>query len=194
MNIVLDVISGASWSMVYICAIVIGFKYKTWCIPKLSICLNLSWEFWVVFDRVSQGEFKSIAFIIQIVWLLLDFFILLTLLFYDNAENKNIWNNILLFVIVFVLMNVLTCQAGLWEVIAFLINAIMSGLFIYRMGKDFSHWHSKVIALGKLLGTMAATILYGIIQWNILILWIGGICLFLDVVYFVMLQRNLRKL
>lgn len=190
MNTVLDVISGISWSLVYITAIFLGIRHKTWCIPKLAICQNFAWEFWVVFNRFKIGATQSVAYAIQLVWFLLDIVILFTWLYFDRRKDRQLSKNISLLLVVFAAMYLLAYRAEKWEFSAFLINAIMSAAFIVRASKSPGLRQSTVISIGKLIGTLAATILNGIIYWNPLLLWLGGLCFLFDCYYLSMLHRQ----
>ena len=189
MNLALDLISDICWSITYTAAIVLGAKRRTWCIPKLAICQNFAWEFWVVLDRFCTGGTRSVAFVIQFVWLLLDMGILFLWLRYDRNKGQPLKNAMLL-VVVMTAMYLLAYSGGYWEFAAFLINAIMSGLFILRASRDHSPWTSSVIASAKLVGTLAATILNGVIFRNGVILWLGGLCLIFDSYYLMTLRRK----
>lgn len=189
MNMFLDMVSGVSWSLVYLTAIIVGCKHRTWCIPKLAICQNFAWEFWVVLNRICTGGTHSIAFAIQLAWLLLDIGVLITWLIFDQINAKHFSSNLLLLYVVFAALYLLAYRAKNWEFSAFLINAIMSAAFIIRAHKDPGPWQSRFIAAGKLIGTLAATILNGIIYWNPLLLWLGGLCLLLDSYYLAIFRK-----
>lgn len=192
MNTVLDVTSGICWSIVYIVAIILGIKHKTSCIPSLAICQNFAWEFWVVVNRLCTHEIHSIAFVIQLTWLLLDVGILIIWLLFGKGSSKQFVKNILLLFLVMLIMFFLTLWAEKWEFTAFLINAIMSLLFIIEEKQKTLKKNSVIIAISKLVGTLAATILNGIIWWNPLILWLGGICFFFDCYYWAVLRSVMK--
>lgn len=185
----LDVTSGICWSIVYITAIFLGFLRKSWYIPKLAICQNLTWELLVVVNRLQSGSY-GIAFIIQLVWLLLDIGVLLTWLLYDRKETFSSIKKIGLLLTVFLAMYMLTSRAGKWEFAAFLINAIMSVGFVLWLFQEKTQHSSTVIAVAKLLGTLTATILNGWIWWNPLLLWLGGLCFLLDGYYLIVSLCN----
>lgn len=183
MNALLDFTCGFSWVIAYIVAIVHGFRHRTWCIPVLSICMNLSWEFCAVLNRLMNGAASGLPFFIQLSWLIFDMGIFAGWLFFDGKSRKQLCKNLMLLMIVFATVFWATRIAGKWEFSVFLINAIMSVEFIFRLEKDDSCWTSYTIAVAKLIGTFSATILNGLIFRNMMVLWLGGICLMLDSYY-----------
>lgn len=188
MHTLLDLTNGISWCIVYILAIIFGIKNKTWFIPKIAICQNFSWEFLMVLNRFLAGETYSIAFIIQLIWLILDAVILGSWIYLDRNKPFKLIQNIALSFLVFTAMFFLAYLAGEWEFSAFLINVIMSAAFVFRERKNIHAPCSVMIATCKLIGTLAATILSGIIYWDPLILWLGGICFILDIYYLAMIS------
>lgn len=190
MDVIFDVTSGVCWSIVYITAIILGFQNKTWFIPKLAICQNFAWELWMVSHQILNNSTHSVAFAIQITWLVLDIGVLVTMFLYDRGRPTNVLNNTIILGIVMLVMFALTIGAGKWELAAFLINAIMSIAFVIRLHKCPGNWTSIIIALSKFVGTLAATILNGIILYRPLILWLGGICLGFDIYYLILLCKK----
>lgn len=192
MNTFLDFTCGFSWTIAYIVAIVHGFRHKTWCIPALSICMNLSWEFCAVSNRLVIGATSGLPFFIQLSWLIFDLGILASWLLFAGKSRKLLYRNLCLLTIVFAIVFWATRIAGEWEFSVFLINVIMSVEFILRLEKDDSFWTSRTIAVAKLIGTFAAAILNGLVFRNMMVIWLGGICLMLDS-YYVFRLINLNK-
>lgn len=192
MNTLLDFICGFSWTVAYIAAIVRGFCNKTWCIPALSICMNFSWELCAVMNRVMNGSIFGLPFAMQLSWLTFDIGIFTSWLIFDRNGKMSLHKKPLLFAAVFLVVLWATLEMDQWEFSVFLINAIMSAEFIYRLSIDAAPWTSRTIAITKLIGTLAATILNGLIFWNQTVLWLGGICLILDA-YYVFLLIRLNK-
>ena len=191
MNTALDVTSGFCWSIVYLMAMILGFQRKTWYLPKLAICQNFVWELLVVISRVQSGSY-GVAFVIQLVWLLLDIGVLITWLRYDRTGRRPWPQKAGLLLAVLAAMYLLVYRAGQWEFAAFLINAIMSTGFVLRTLQDGFYQGSIVIAAAKLVGTLAATILNGWIWWNPVLLWLGGLCFMLDGYYFITILYKKR--
>ena len=192
MNGLLDIICGIAWSIAYVISIFRGFRRKTWCIPGLSICMNFAWELSVVIERISNGTADRQAFVIQFVWLILDFGIITTWLIYDKAGKCRFKRNLIQFITVFIAVYFIARVAGQWKFSVFLINVLMSGDFIARLKKDHSPWTSHLVAITKLIGTLAATVLNGFIYFDTIVLWLGGICFLLDA-YYLFLLFKLKK-
>lgn len=189
MTTLLDFTCGFSWTIAYIAAIIRGYRHKTWCIPALSICMNFSWELCAVLNRVMNGSVSGLPFAIQLSWLTFDIGILASWLIFDRKGKKRKYKNLLLFAAVFFAVSWITWIAEQWEFSVFLINVLMSAEFIYRLSIDDAQWTSRTIALTKLIGTLAATILNGLIFRNLTVLWLGGICLILDSYYVLRLKK-----
>lgn len=189
MTVVFDLGNGICWTLTYITAIILGFKNRTWCIPKLAICMSFSWELLVVINRIQNGSVGGIPFYVQLTWLILDVVILVIWLMFDGGTEK-LFQNLCLFFSVFTVMYVFAYRGQAWVLTAFLDNVIMSVLFIYRRTKDHTPWTSRLIAVAKMIGTFSATILEGLIWWNPMILYIGGMCFLLDLYYAATLFSN----
>ena len=82
---------------------------------------------------------------------------------------------------------------GRWEETAFIINLIMSVLFLFPGSRQV--YPSLPIAILKCLGTLSATFLHGIVQDDFLILTIGGLCLIADIcyIYEVLMDQKLHS-
>ena len=68
----------------------------------------------------------------------------------------------------------------------------MSIEFVLTVGKNKIS-NSLLIALFKLIGTTAATVLNGILNWNSGVLWCGGCCLILDMWYIICLVNKQKE-
>lgn len=183
MTVALDFLCGLGWTVAYILAVVRGFRYKTWCIPGFSICMNFAWELSAVLERISNGSTLGLPFAMQLSWLVFDLGILATWLLYDRSSKRQLLKNILLFLTVLITVYSVARLAGHWEFSVFLINLLMSLEFLVRLEKDPSAWASRGIAVAKLVGTLAATLLNGLVYTNLAVLWMGGLCLLLDSYY-----------
>lgn len=190
MPIVLDVCCGLFWGFAYVVAIVLGFKNKTHYIPGLSICMNFAWEFWVVVSRIRYGEIFSIAFFIQLTWLILDIGIVLTWQLFRKRKKLTCVKDICCFGCAFIIVFIWAFLGAGWESSVFVINLIMSLDFIIRLHTDNAKHTSLMIAVAKMIGTLAATILNGIVYVNALVCWLGGLCLILDIYYIVLLVKG----
>ena len=185
----LDACMGICWSLVYILAIALGIQQKTWCIPAVSICLNFSWEFWVVTFRLIHGGASGLAFYTQLGWLILDIGVLLTLICYFPKKH---------FVFVGLVVSLMIGWVLLFRLewfleFAFLDNALMSLLFIRRKLRDGTKGDSRLIGEAKLLGTLSSTVLEGVLRRNFFALYVGGICLILDAYYLLLVTQKTER-
>lgn len=178
-----------AWSFVYIIAIIIGLKDRTLCIPGIPICLNFSWELFVVMFRILNNGAAGLGFLIQIIWLLLDIPILILWLYYSRNNNL-FWKNLSILIIAMGFIYIVAYRAGYWAYSAFFINLLMSVMFVYRKIYDPAQRTSLSIAILKLIGTLAATIGNGVLVRNSIVLWLGGLCLLLDIYYLILLLRK----
>lgn len=190
MNNAIDLIMGTSWSLTYIASLFLGIKNKTWCIPGLAISMNFAWEFWVVVYRFLNGGTGTLPFWIQFTWLILDVGILALWLYYDRESPGQMAKNIAIFFAVFFVVYLWAYRAQQWKTSVFFINVVMSIAFIVQRQKVASFRGAWCIALGKLIGTLAATILNGFIFRSHFVLWLGGICFLLDSYYFTLILEN----
>lgn len=183
MIIVLDWISGICWSLVYLIATFKGVHQKAYFIPALCICLNYSWEMWIILVRSFLHFPIDMGFIIQIIWAILDIGVVYTWIRY----NKNtLCKKLCWFIVVMLVMSVFTMITGLWNLVAFGINLIMSITFVLRLDKQVHL--SYIIAVLKCIGTLAATVLNGILIRNYGILLLGMLCLLADIYYIIDLK------
>ena len=177
----LDLFSGISWGVVYITSIKKGIYSEVYCIPAFSICWNITWEMWIVIIGILNDRY-SLPLYIQAVCFLLDIGIVATLLVFGDKR----WAIILIGMLA--LGYWILYRGDHFLVTAFLDNVLMSALFVVRHFRDDSDWESPWIAWAKLVGTLCATVVYGILIRNYLVLWLGGLCLILDM-YYVTLQN-----
>ena len=198
-------ISAIAWSTVYICCIRIGFQQKTYCIPLWALTLNFSWEVMHGFyDLHELGP--QLQVIINAIWALFDTVILYTFFRFGRRHfPKNLksgwfytWGIICLIISFFIqyafIVEFGTVMGGSYA--AFMQNLLMSVLFIIMLyDRRGSEGQSLTIAYCKCIGTLAPTILFGIIGSealygpNIFILIIGFIIFFFDLSYIVLLTR-----
>ena len=183
MNTVLDLICGLGWSGAYVAAVILGIRHQVYCIPALSICMNFSWELWVVINRLQNGSADTLGFFIQLTWLLLDMFIVATWFLFE--KDASILKKLCTLLCIMLVVYLWAYRAGGWQASVFAINAIMSAEFIYRSNKDNCFYQSRFIAGAKMIGTFAATVLNGLFFCDMLVLWLGGLCFLMDLYYLI---------
>jgi hypothetical protein len=191
-ELVLTVISGTAWTIVYLSAIWIGFRHKTYAMPVFALGLNLAWEsIYAVPDLTSTLPVQGI---IDVVWALADIIIVYTFFKFGRAEFPQFLTRRM-----FALWAVLvigTSYAVQWLFIAefgvddasrysaFLQNLLMSGLFIAMfVARRGLRGQTLTIAVGKWIGTLAASILYGVVEFSPFVLGLGIMCSVFDLVY-----------
>ena len=192
MQLFLTIASGLAWTIVYVEAIRLGFKYKTYAMPVAALGLNIAWE--TIYGVHGLIGTISAQWIINILWAAADVVIMATFLRFGRAELPKFvtrplfigWS-ILIFGTSYAVQALLIGQFG-WtdgaRYSAFLQNLLMSGLFIVMLvARRGTRGQSLVIAVAKWLGTLAPTILIGVLGNLPFILWIGLLCSLFDLVY-----------
>lgn len=211
MKMFLILFSGIAWTIVYIDCIRVGFKQKTYAIPFWALALNIAWEaIHSVFGFASYGATAQI--IVNCVWVLFDIVIIITYFKYGKRHfPKNltkmhflVWGIVVL-VLAFVMQYMFVIEFTLVKgaaYAAFIQNVLMSVLFIVMLiRRNSSIGQTKLIAYAKWLGTLAPTILLGVVgvnvvfngQPNLFILVFGIICSILDITYIIMLTKKQKE-
>ena len=192
MELVLTVVSGVAWTVVYILAIRIGFKEKTYAIPVAALALNFAWE--TIYG--VHGLFGTIdaQAIINLAWAAADVVIVYTFFRFGRREFPSfvsrpafIGGGALIFLIAYAVQALFISEFG-WTSApaysAFLQNLLMSGLFIAMfISRRGARGQSIWIAVAKWLGTLAPTILFGVLRGEPFIIGIGLMCSVLDLIY-----------
>ena len=192
MHIALILASGIAWTIVYVEAIRIGFRERTYAMPAVALGLNFAWEWTyavhnLVFDPSVQGG-------INLVWGIADAVIVYTFFRYGRAEFPSAVTprlfsglSVLLFGMSFAVQWLFLGKFGAEDgagYSAFLQNLLMSALFIAMLvARRGLRGQSVTIAVAKWLGTLAPTILFGAMQHDGFLLGLGIMCSVLDLVY-----------
>ncbi len=221
-KLALTVISGLCWTIVYIEGIRIGFRDKSYAIPFYALALNFAWEaLYTFFGFRTNGV--TVQNIFNAVWLTFDVGILYTYFKFGqkyfsrwlrtetSARAVNTKSAFILWSVLG-LVTALAVEYGFLREFgvakgagysAFLQNLLMSVLFIAMLaGRGNREGQSLSIAINKWIGTLAPTVLYGLIgeggfpRGSFLILAAGILCSVFDLVYirmlFVIRQRPTR--
>jgi hypothetical protein len=192
MELFLTIASGLAWTIVYIEAIRLGFKYRTYAMPVAALGLNIAWE--TIYGVHGMIGTISAQSIINILWAGADVVIVITFFRFGRAELPKFvtrplfiaWG-VVIFGTSYALQALFIGQFG-WtdgaRYSAFLQNLLMSGLFIAMLiARRGTRGQSLVIAIAKWLGTLAPTILIGVLGNLPFILWIGLLCSLFDLIY-----------
>lgn len=196
--IFLLLLSGICWTIVYLQLISTGLKDKVSGMPFIALALNFSWEAIHSFLGLKNNLFNIETWII-LVWFLLDIIIVYTYLRYGkqyfpkntNKEYFMPWT-ILIFFMSFVIQYYFVIEfEDLGRVYSgFLQNLIMSILFINMLvTRNDLKGQNLIIGINKWIGTLAPTILYGVIYQYKLILILGLFCSLFDILYIYFFNR-----
>ncbi|MFJ3171646.1 hypothetical protein ACIPJK_12825 [Streptomyces roseus] len=201
MDLFLTLVSGVAWTVVYVEAIRVGLRDRTYAMPVAALALNFAWE-----ATYAVGEFGSgisAQGVVNVVWALADVVIIWTYLRFGRAELPGFvtrplfaaWSA-LVFGSGFAVQWLFLAHFGTHDATryaAFLQNLLMSGLFIALYAdRRGPRGQSLVIAVAKWLGTLAPTLLFGVIEDSPFILGLGVLCSVFDLVYVGLLLRERR--
>ena len=202
----LVLLSGFCWTVVYLDGIRLGFRDRTYAMPFWALALNIAWELLhSVFGYQQSGLVLQVG--INAIWALLDLGILFTYFRYGRKWfPKNlrpgwfiVWS-LLGLLAALILQYAFIGEFGLLvgrAYAAFLQNLLMSILFIGMLVQRGSgDGQSLVIAVNKWLGTLAPTILFGVLGGegfagpNAFILAVGLLCSVFDLIYIAILAQT----
>lgn len=204
----LTAVSGVCWTGVYIHAIILGFRQKTFAIPMWSLALNLGWEFVYTFceqlapPNTGPGPTISatVQSIVNLTWFAFDVVIVVTL-FRFGHDKKHSKLQFRARAVAAILMSLVIQVLVLMEFgivlgsrySAFTQNLFMSVQFVDMLTKRGGPLgQSMFIAINKCIGTLAPTILMGWIENRPIVLGLGVMALAWDLLYIVMLRKSLK--
>jgi hypothetical protein len=193
MELLLLLLSGICWTVVYLELIRKGFKEKTYGMPIFALALNVTWVGLYTLKDLTAPTIDVQGWV-NLVWLLFDIAIVTTYFRFGRKEfgtfghlqNHFIPWSILIFVMSFVLQYSFLVEFGddAPKYSAFLQNLIMSVLFICMLvARKSTLGQNQVIAVCKWLGTAAPTIKIGVMDGNQLVLVLGIFCFVFDLIY-----------
>lgn len=193
-------LSGIAWTLVYIFIIIKSFKDKRCGMPLFALAYNLSWEF--VYSFLLSGDW-NIQRIINLVWLAFDVVILIAYFKYEKKPFEKEYSSgflpwttitfITAFIIILAAKGEFSGYLGA-QYSAFLQNLMMSVLFIQMFMKRKSKaGQSLIIAYGKMIGTLAPTILVFLAKGSMLLQTIGLVIFIFDAIYIYLLTTKPLK-
>jgi len=208
LTLALTLVSGICWTIVYIDGIRLGFRDKTYAMPLWALALNISWE---VFNSILgyRDVGLSAQVVINFVWAIFDIFLVATYFLYGYRYVKAfvsretfVFGSLLVFAVAAVVEYAFIQEFGLAHgraYAAFLQNLLMSVLFIVMfITRRGGEGQSLVIAANKWIGTLAPTILFGLIGGgglpgpNTFLLILGLMCSLFDILYILLLTGKMR--
>jgi hypothetical protein len=199
LEIFLQVGSGFFWTLTYILILRRGYKDKTYGMPVLALCANLSWEFTFAFIFPHPTP----QLYINYVWLLFDTGILIQYFYYGHQDfvrnlPKQLFVPAFLVKLVLSALTIILISYEFDEFIgiyaAFGQNLLMSVLFISLLLKRYNiSGQSIYIALFKMIGTILPSVLfYNYFPKSYLLQLLYLAILFYDLVYFFMLYTRTK--
>jgi len=194
-------LSGICWTLVYVQLIILGFKDKTCGMPFIALAFNFAWEALNSFINLKNNVLNLQTLII-LIWFLLDIIIVYTYLRYGKQHFPKYTSKkyfmpwtIIIFLMAFLIQYYFLIDFGTLGGVysAFLDNLIMSILFINMLvSRNNLKGQNLTIGIYKWIGTLAPTILYGVIYDCKLILILGLFCSLFDILYIYFLN-NIKK-
>ncbi|WP_371616407.1 hypothetical protein [Streptomyces sp. NBC_00454] len=200
MDLFLTLVSGVAWTVVYVEAIRVGLRDRTYAMPVAALALNFAWETTYAFYEFHNSGVTAQG-VVDVVWAVADLVIVYTYLRYGRAELPGfvtrpvfaVWS-LLVFASAFAVQWLFVAHFGTHEASrysAFLQNLLMSGLFIaLYAGRRGRRGQSLVMAVAKWLGTLAPTFLFGVLEDAPFILGLGLLCAVFDLAYIALLARD----
>ncbi len=202
----LVLLCGACWTLVYLDGIRLGLRDRTYAIPFWALALNFAWELLhSVLGYQQMGPVLQVW--INAVWFLFDCGILYTYFRYGRQWFPQhlrpcwfmLWS-LLGLGVAFVIQHAFIAEFGRsvgGAYGAFLQNLLMSMLFIGMLvERGGSAGQSMTIAVSKWVGTLAPTILFGVLGGegfngpNRFILVIGLLCSLFDLISIAILAQT----
>jgi len=198
---ILQISSGLFWTLTYLLIIRRSYKDKSYGMPMVAICANVSWEF--IFSFVHPHPLPQLY--IDYLWLLFDLGILVQYLSYGKKEFSlklpgSLFLPTFLFTLLFSALLILLISREFNEYIgiyaAFGQNLVMSVLFIHLyLKREDAAGQSLYIALSKMIGTLFPSFLFYLYfpHSYLLMLLYAGIFIF-DLGYLLLLYFRLQTL
>ena len=187
------------WVLAYILIILRSFKDKSYGMPLVALCANISWEFIFSFILPLPAPQRYIV----ILWFGLDLIILLQFLLFGKSNfiegfYKKIFYPLFLLTLISSFLTILLITQEFKDYIgmytAFGQNLLMSVLFINLLvRRNSTEGQSIAIAISKLIGTLFAAILFYLYQRSALIIFFSMLTLFFDLAYIIILY-NAKKI
>lgn len=195
MVLLLTALSGIAWTIVYLDSIRVGFTQKTYAMPIAALGLNIAWEWtYAVRDLTTDPQLQGW---VNLIWALADVVILTTFFRYGRSEFPAfvsrplfVASGAVIVITSFLIQWLFIAEFGTVNIgkaaqySAFLQNLLMSGLFIAMfVARRGRRGQTLLIAIGKWIGTLAPTILFGFIYGSFFIIGLGLLCSLFDLVY-----------
>lgn len=193
--------SGIFWTITYILIIRRSYQDKTYGMPLIALCANISWE--AIFSFIYPPSL--IQHIVNLIWFFLDVGIFVQLLRYGPREfadfSKRLFYSICTITLCTSFGTVLLItmefqDKGTYS--AFGQNLMMSILFLVMLSRRRSlRGQSMGIALCKLVGTACASLAFYLdspfAHKSVLLPFLFAAILVYDAIYVAMVYRQMRS-
>ncbi|HEY6756445.1 MAG TPA: hypothetical protein VI037_03560 [Nitrososphaera sp.] len=202
MYTLLMIVGGIFWSLTYILIIRQGHKDKTYSMPLVALCANISWE--AIFSFIYPSAPPQLY--INYVWFILDVLIVFQFLKFGKSEFPNfstkqfISSFVFALVLSFCSVLFITYEFNDWKgaYAAFGQNLMMSILFISMLlNRNSLRGQSIYIAIFKMLGTGISSLafyLYQPISQGSLLMPFLYISIFVcDIIYLSLIYQRYRE-
>ena len=181
MILFLALLSGVAWTVVYVDAIRVGFRDRTYAIPVAALALNIAWESIYAVRSLTDGP--DVQGVVNLVWFVADAVIVWTFLTRPLFAG---WA-LLMLIMGYAVQLMFVAEFG-WRdapvYAAFLQNLLMSVLFIAMLvARGGTRGQTLTIAVAKWIGTLAPTLTFGVIHGSPFVLGVGVLCSVFDLVY-----------
>ncbi|WP_439879887.1 hypothetical protein ACSX1A_12000 [Pontibacter sp. MBLB2868] len=198
-DVIFKIASGIFWSITYLLILRRGFADKSYGMPMVALCANLSWEF--IFSFVHPHSTPQLY--VDYAWLALDAGILVQYLMYGKKEfsehlpGEFFYPGFLLtlalsFLFILLLSREFNDLNGVYA--AFGQNLLMSVLFIHLLLKRNSPLgQSLYIALSKMIGTLfPSVLLYMYFPGSYLLVLLYVSIFIFDMIYLLLLYLKMK--
>lgn len=198
----LELVTFIGWVITYVELARLGFRDKTYGMPIFPLALNVIWEILYSYIILKSDPTDAMGLAISI-WFLLDIIIVYTYLRYGrkyfpkqiNQKYFLIWTKIIFLMAIGIqyAFFIKFDSVAIWYS-AFISNLIMSVAFINMLyiRKD-TKGQNLTIAISKWIGTLAPTIIFGVIYGNQLGLSLGIFCSVFDIIYIYYLKVTMNS-
>ena len=155
-----DLLQVIFWSITYVLIIVFGFIKRNYFMPIIAAFLNIAWESNALYKDLSNNIYNSIT-LAHFVWILLDFFIVLTILFYYIEKDKKVVISFVSLPFLIVGLKIMF-DLKLGQLYScFSIDLIMAICYLVLAIRAKEHINElSIIGITKLLGDFFAFIMY----------------------------------
>lgn len=202
MEITLAVISGLCWTLVYVEALRVSLRDRTYAMPIFALGLNLAWEVLYAADGLANwgryGAFGQVQTGINVVWAAFDVALVWAFFRFGRRAWPQLDGSLVVLlggsalVVGVAVQGVFFVEFGPREApvyAAFAQNLLMSVLFVdMLLRRGGPAGQSMVVAYAKLAGTLAATLSMGFLfGFDLYVAVLGLLCLAFDLLYVVAL-------